>query len=157
VKHLILFEKWKNALSNSSKMRNLDNVFGIFDNELPNTRDVEDDKKQYMEDLLEVKVILDDCKIESNIEVLDEDTKGEVGQYHILVFEYENDKLYSKGEMYKYDQELVLYTYGHSTLVDYEIIFPNGFRTTVDEVPNKYQEFHNMVTSPIDNNSFADI
>ena len=150
--HFFTFEKWQNtALSSSSKMRKMDNVFGLFDNELPKNDEIEYDKKTHMKDILYVKDVLDDNGIDSEIEILDEDSKNQVGQYHILTFEHDGTKLYSKGEYDQFDRELWLYNYNFTDLCDFEIKFANGWKTYIEKKnDDKYKEFNDLLTNPND-------
>ena len=145
MKHLKTFEFWENTLT--KKLKDVDDVLGVFSDVEHPTEEQLKDEDRIVKDLQEIQTILKVAGIDSKIEILDEDAKLKVGQYHILVFDYEGDKLYSNG--WGGDREINVYHYGHTSRCEYEIpLGTEDYTTCVEDAPDKYQTFNSNLYEP---------
>lgn len=150
MKHLKTFERWENPNSEfTDKLRKFNDIIGTLDDE-NDILDEDELKKRNKEEtelvpeLLEVKDILDAAGIKSHIEVLPKSAYDEVGQFHILSFEYNGDKLYSTG--WAGDREIDVRDYGHRSRIEYQIpLNVEDYTTCVEDLEDPKEEFNRIL------------
>lgn len=145
MKHLKAFEKWENPIAQTKVLRDINNLFGALDDEtyeMPTESQLQSEAST-LEELLKIKDILKASGIDSEIEVLYEQAKDQVGQYQILVFDYEGDKLYATG--FAGPRTISIYHYGHNTLCTYRIPMTENYRNEVEELEDPHEKFNDLL------------
>jgi len=160
MKHLKTFEKWDYAhkdIANSKILLDINDVTGLFDEaeDYPTQSQLDSDWKEHGKDLEKVKDLLIASNIPARIEKLDNETKDEVGQYHIVVFQIDDDKLYSLGDYDVMNHEIDAYYYRSTSLVEYPIKLIHGWKYVPKELKEPHDEFNdNLLYGYSDDESY---